>query len=42
MVAFYMEINENRTKKQRDFAKLGSVLDIMNCRGQGYDGASKL
>ena len=42
MVAFSWEIKENRTKEQRNFVKLGSVLDIMNCRGQGYDGTSNM
>ena len=29
MVAIYREIKENRTKVQRDFVKLESVLDII-------------
>ena len=36
------QIKENRIKEQRDFVKLRSVLDIMNCRGQGCDGASNM
>ena len=40
MFSFRREIKENGTKEQSDFVKLGSVLDIMSCHGQGYDGAN--
>ena len=36
------QIKENRIKEQRDFVKLRSVLDIMNYRDQGCDGASNM
>ena len=42
MVAFLREIKDKRTKEQKDFVKLGSVLVIMNCYDQGYDGASNM
>ena len=36
------KIKENKIKEQMDFVKLRSVLDTMNCRGQGCDGASNM
>ena len=36
------QIKEIELKNKRDFVKLRSVLDIMNCRGQGCDGASNM
>ena len=33
---------KKQTMEQRDFLKLRSVLDIVNCRGKGYDRASNM